>query len=134
MRTTLIGLSILAAMSVAAPAMADDAPAAPASPWTINGTASLVSDYRFRGVSQTDKRFAVQGGFTVSHASGFYLSVWGSSIDDYVANGGDQELDLIAGYKTTISGTTIDSGFLYYYYPGSHGARNTTISPRLTCR
>ncbi|HMI20264.1 MAG TPA: TorF family putative porin [Sphingomonas sp.] len=131
MRTTLIGLSILAAMSVAAPALADDAPAAPASPWTINGTASVVSDYRFRGVSQTDKRFAVQGSFTLSHASGFYLSVWGSSIDDYVAAGGDQEIDLIGGYKTTLSGTTIDSGFLYYYYPGSGGANTDFFEPYL---
>src|ERR1700761_3386072 len=111
MRTTLVGLSILAATAVAAPALADDAPAAPAAPtseFTINGSATLVSDYRFRGVSQTDKRFAVQGGFSVSHASGFYVSVWGSSIDDYVANGRDQEIDLIAGYKTTVSGPTLD--------------------------
>ena len=134
MRTTLVGLSILAATAVAAPALADDAPAAPAaaSPWTINGTATLVSDYRFRGISQTDRRFAVQGSFTVSHASGFYASVWGSSIDDYVANGGDQEIDLIAGYKTTISGTTIDGGVLYYYYPGSHGATTDFAEPYLS--
>ena len=132
MRTTLVGLSILAATAAAAPALADDAPAAPPSAFTINGSATLISDYRFRGVSQTDKRFAVQGGFSVSHASGFYVSVWGSSIDDYVANGGDQEIDLVAGYKTTVSGTTIDSGVLYYYYPGSHGANTDFFEPYLS--
>jgi uncharacterized protein (TIGR02001 family) len=132
MRTTLVGLTILAATAAAAPALADDAPAAPASSWTINGSATVVSDYRFRGVSQTDKRFAVQGGFSVSHASGFYVSVWGSSIDDYVANGGDQEIDLVAVYKTTVSGTTIDSGVLYYYYPGSHGANTDFFEPYLS--
>jgi len=134
MRTTLVGLSILAAFTVAAPALADDAPAAPApaaSPWTLTANAALVSDYRFRGVSQTDKRFAVQGGFGVSHSSGFYVSVWGSSIDEYVANGSDQEIDLVAGYKTTVSGTTIDSGVLYYYYPGSHGANTDFFEPYL---
>jgi uncharacterized protein (TIGR02001 family) len=40
----------------------------------------VVSDYRFRGISQTDKDFAVQGGLTVSHESGLYASVWGSSV------------------------------------------------------
>jgi uncharacterized protein (TIGR02001 family) len=89
---------------------------------TINGTATVVSDYRFRGISQTDKRFALQGSITATHESGLYASVWGSSIDDYIAAGSDQELDLIAGYKKTFGGTTVDFGLLYYYYPGSGGA------------
>jgi uncharacterized protein (TIGR02001 family) len=131
MRTTLIGLSILAAMSVAAPALADDAPAAPASDWTVTGGATLTSDYRFRGVSQTDRRFAIQGTLGVSHSSGFYFGTWGSSIDDYVATGGDQEIDLYAGYKKTISGTTIDGGVLYYYYPGSGGTNTDFFEPYL---
>jgi len=61
------------------------------SPFTISGGAVLTSDYRFRGISQTDERFAVQGTFTLVHQSGLYGTVWGSSIDDYVANGADQE-------------------------------------------
>ncbi|MDQ8756269.1 TorF family putative porin [Sphingosinicella sp. LHD-64] len=87
--------------------------------FTINGGATLVSDYRFRGISQTDKRFAVQGTFTLGHASGLYATVWGSSIDDYVAAGSDQEIDFILGYRRTFGATTIDAGLLYYYYPGS---------------
>jgi uncharacterized protein (TIGR02001 family) len=87
--------------------------------FTINGGATLVTDYRFRGISQTDRRFAVQGTFTLSHSSGFYATVWGSSIDDYIADGGDQEIDLIAGWHHSWSGTTLDLGVLYYYYPGS---------------
>lgn len=86
---------------------------------TINGTATVVSDYRFRGISQTDKDFALQGSITATHESGLYVSVWGSSVDDYVAAGGDQELDLIAGFKKTLGSTTVDVGGLYYYYPGS---------------
>lgn len=131
MRTTLVGLSILAAAAVTAPALADDATAAPADPFTINGSATVISDYRFRGVSQTNKRFAIQGGLTVSHASGLYVGTWGSSIDDYVANGGDQEIDIFAGYKKTVSGTTIDGGVLYYYYPGSGGANTDFFEPYL---
>lgn len=106
-----LGLAFLAS---AAPAFAEEA-----KPFTFNGTATLTTDYRFRGISQTNKGIALQGSMTVTHSSGVYASLWGSSIDDYVANGGDQELDLIAGYKKTVGGTTFDMGGVYYYYPGS---------------
>lgn len=88
---------------------------------TINGSATLVSDYRFRGISQTDGNVAVQGSITISHGSGFYGSIWGSSIDDYVTMHGTahQEIDLIAGYKHSIHGVTLDVGALYYVYPGT---------------
>ncbi len=120
MRTSfgpMLGLAI--ALSAATPAFAEDAPAEETPAITINGTAAVVSDYRFRGISQTNKRFAMQGSLTVSHESGLYASVWGSSIDDYIAAGGDQEIDLIIGFKKTYDGTTFDVGALYYYYPGS---------------
>src|SRR5207249_5784510 len=58
---------------VAAPAAAADLGAG----FAVNGGATLVSDYRFRGISQTNKRFAVQGTFTLSHSSGFYATWWG---------------------------------------------------------
>jgi uncharacterized protein (TIGR02001 family) len=108
----------LLAVAVASPALADDT--APPAAITLNASATVVTDYRFRGLSQTNKNFAVQGSLTATHESGFYLSVWGSSIDDYVANGSNQEIDLIAGYKHTISGTTFDGGVLYYFYPSSN--------------
>jgi uncharacterized protein (TIGR02001 family) len=122
MRTFIGCCCSLLAIAVASPALADDA--APPPVVTINGTATVVTDYRFRGLSQTNKNFAVQGSLTATHASGLYVSVWGSSIDDYVANGSNQEIDLIAGYKRTFSGTTIDGGFLYYFYPNSNKNRN----------
>jgi uncharacterized protein (TIGR02001 family) len=121
MRTFLRGFGLgcfasLTAVAVATPAFAaeDDTPAV-----TINGTATVVSDYRFRGISQTDKTPALQGSITVSHESGFYASVWGSSVRGYViANGNtNQELDLILGFKKTFGGTTLDAGLLYYAYP-----------------
>lgn len=115
---------LLAALS-SAPAIAEDLGGGLA----VNGGATLVSDYRFRGISQTNKRFAIQGTFTLSHSSGFYATVWGSSIDDYVANGGDAEVDLIGGYKRTFKSTTVDVGVLYYYYPGSGGANTDFAEP-----
>jgi len=126
MRFTILGMSALALAAVSAPAFAQDEPA-PAV--TVTGSATVVSDYRFRGISQTNKRFALQGGFTVAHESGFYVSTWGSSIDEYVAAGSDQEIDLIAGYSKTFGGATVDAGVLYYYYPGSNGANTDFIEP-----
>ncbi len=119
----------LAAAAVAAlstPAAAQDAPA---SDFTLSGGAALVSDYRFRGISQTNKRFALQGSIGVAHSSGFYGTIWGSSIDDYVANGSDQEIDLIGGWKTTLGAATLDLGATYYYYPGSGGIDSDFVEP-----
>lgn len=116
MRTSfgpLLGLA-LALTSTPAFAQEEETPAV-----TISGGATVVTDYRFRGISQTDKNFAVQGTFTVAHKSGFYATVWGSTVDEYVAAGGDQEIDLIAGFKKSFGGTTVDVGVLYYYYPGA---------------
>lgn len=120
-------LAAIAIAGIAATAAA--AQDAPASNFTITGGATLTSDYRFRGLSQTDKRVAVQGTFTISHASGFYVSTWASSVDDYVANGSDAEVDLIAGYSKTVQGTKLDGGILYYYYPGSGGINSDFFEP-----
>jgi uncharacterized protein (TIGR02001 family) len=132
MRFTILGMSALAFAAVSAPAFAQDE--APASDITVTGGATVVSDYRFRGISQTNKRFAVQGSLTVAHSSGFYGSVWGSSIDDYVAAGSDQEIDLILGYSKTFDTVTVDGGVLYYYYPGSGGANSDFFEPYLSVK
>src|SRR5262245_3829130 len=81
MRTSFVtGLSALAlATFFATPAAAAELGGG----FSVNGGATVVSDYRFRGISQTDKDFALQGTISVSHKSGFYATVWGSSIDDY---------------------------------------------------
>lgn len=118
----------LLAVLIATPASAEDLGAG----FTANGGATVVSDYRFRGISQTNRRFAIQGTVSVGHSSGFYGTVWGSSIDDYVANGSDAELDLILGYKKTFGSTTVDGGVLYYYYPGSGGVNSDFAEPYLS--
>ncbi|GGA35196.1 TorF family putative porin [Sphingomonas psychrolutea] len=119
MRISTMTLGALLLAASATPAFAQDAPTAPPPEITVNATAAIVSDYRFRGISQTDKQFAFQGSITVTHASGFYVSAWGSSVTDYVVAGGNarQEIDLIAGYSKTINGIKLDGGVLYYFYP-----------------
>jgi len=115
MRASMIGLSALALVASAAPAFAQE----DTSEFTLTGNAALVSDYRFRGISQSGKHIAIQGGATLAHSSGFYVSFWGSSIDDDIAANADAELDLIAGYSTTIGAVTLDGGVLYYAYPSA---------------
>jgi uncharacterized protein (TIGR02001 family) len=124
-RHVFFGLAAAGSFTASA-AWAEDKPA----DFTITGGATLVSDYRFRGISQTDRNWAVQGTATVSHSSGFYVTFWGSSVDDYVTASGrsHQELDLIAGFKKAIGGTTIDLGMLYYVYPKTKLAGDPTSS------
>lgn len=97
------------------------------SPFTISGSATIASDYRFRGVSQTDKEMAIQGGITIEHKSGFYVGTWGSNLAGWGTFGGaNMELDLIAGYKTSLSGVDLDGGVVWYMYPG--GADKTDFA------
>ncbi|MBN8808149.1 MAG: hypothetical protein J0I47_07925 [Sphingomonas sp.] len=119
-----------AAGAPAAPAAADSGPTAPPPPFTINGSATLISDYRFRGISQTNLQPAIQGSITLTHASGFYASVWSSSTSGYVTQtgNGNQEIDLIAGYKKTTNGFTFDAGVLYYVYPQSRPSSDRSRS------
>lgn len=81
-----------------------------ASPVVVSGGATLVSDYRYRGVSQSDRRPAIQGTLAVTASNGLYGSIWSSSIDDYVANGADQEIDFSVGFKRGVGATTFDVG------------------------
>ena len=122
------GVSALLLGVAAAPAGAQEEPL----PVTVSGGAALVSDYRYRGISQTDRRFAVQGTFTLGHESGLYGTVWDSSIDDYVYNGADQEIDFLLGYQKTFGATTVDGGVLYYHYLGSDGIDSDFFEPSLS--
>lgn len=105
-------------------AFAQAAPAAPASDHTLTGNIGLYSQYIFRGLTQTDKQPALQGGFDYSHSSGFYAGTWMSNISwlrDFggYANGGSLEMDFYGGFKGSIAGDFgFDVGLLQYYYPG----------------
>lgn len=125
MRSILLCCALLSASGLAAtPAFADD-PTAPPGDFTITGSAGVVSQYRFRGISQSNNRPAVQGSFTVAHSSGFYVSTWGSSASagNSVVNIGGTEIDVYGGYTHALghSGFTIDVGGYGYLYPGAPG-------------
>lgn len=110
----------------AAPAAAN--PATPPSAITVSGSVAIASDYRFRGVSQSDRQMAVQGGLTIAHESGFYAGTWASNLAGWGTFGGaNMELDLIGGYKAKLgNGATLDTGLTWYMYPG--GANKTDFA------
>jgi len=110
----------------AAPVLAQEAEA-PAPDFKVSGSVALVSDYRFRGVSQSDKGFAIQGGLTGTHKTGFYAGFWASNLAGWGTFGGPNlELDLFGGYKMPIGDGALDAGLTWYMYPG--GASNTDFA------
>lgn len=126
MRISTISLGALLLAATATPAFAQDT--APPKPFTITGNVTLVSDYRFRGITQSDGDGAVQGTLNVNHSSGFYVGTFVSTIDDKVSlpGYGGAEVDLYGGYtKTLDSGIGFDAGLLYYYYPDNAKGANT---------
>ena len=132
-----VALGNLAVAQTAAPA----APAAAAAdPGPLTANVSLTSDYRYRGISQSNLQPAIQGGFDYAHSSGFYIGNWNSSIswisDAASASGNSAsapiEMDFYAGYKYEWSkGFTADVGILQYYFPTS-GATGFTTNPNTT--
>lgn len=120
------GLFATAAFAQSAPAAAPEAPEL--SPITANVT--VVNDYRYRGISQSNFKPAIQGGFDYAHESGFYIGNWNSSISwvgDNAVNAGVKpvsapiEMDFYAGIKKELigEGFASDLGVLQYYYPTS---------------
>lgn len=93
-----------------------------ASDFEFSGNAALTSEYSFRGIAQSDEHPALQGGFDVSHSSGFYAGIWGSNVD---FNDGDEaslELDIYGGYSGALDKLNYDLGLIYYVYPGADSA------------
>ena len=140
MRKSLITIAVLGAL--AAPSFVFAAEKETKSDFTTSGSVGLFSQYIFRGLTQTDRKPALQGNFDINHASGLYLGIWSSNIswlrDKYGVGqtdetqtvygaGGNQEIDIYAGFKKddiAKTGLGIDIGALQYYYPGSERGRN----------
>ena len=117
-------------------AQAEDA--GPPPPVVITGTAAFVTDYRFRGVSLSDRDIAGQASLVATSSIGVFASIWGSTIEPIGAytdssgshNGSEQELDLTVGYSKAFGAITPTVGALYYVYPGGRGV--SYIEPFVT--
>jgi len=84
----------------------------------IAGNVALVTDYRFRGISQNHGRFspAIQGGFDWASDMGIYLGTWASNVS--LGTEASIETDLYGGYKGKFKEDfAYDVGYLYYGYP-----------------
>ncbi len=94
---------------------------APEPDYTYSFNVGAVTDYRYRGISQSRLKPALQGGADFSHKSGFYVGAWASTIRWISDAGGDAdvEVDIYGGYKTTFGAFGFDVGVLRYLYPGS---------------
>jgi uncharacterized protein (TIGR02001 family) len=94
---------------------------APEPDYTASVNVGGVTDYRYRGISQSRLKPAIQGGADFAHKSGFYIGTWASSIKWVKDAGGDAnaEVDLYGGYKFTAGPVGLDVGVLRYLYPGS---------------
>lgn len=97
--------------------MAAKADEASSGPFTTSGSVTVVTDYYYRGVTQSDGP-AIQGSIGISHESGAYFTLWGSSVNfaNYL------ELDPSIGFAGEAGGVAYDVGVLYYGYPNSSSA------------
>jgi uncharacterized protein (TIGR02001 family) len=114
-----VSILLSAAALVSTPAVAQDKAedAAASGPIAVDFALAVVSDYRFRGVSLSNEKAAVQPSITLTHDSGFSLGLWGSNIAD---NGGDNiEIDTTLGYTKEFGAVTANAGAVAYLYPGA---------------
>lgn len=128
MKKTLIATSIASAVSLSALTLPSVAAA------EVSANVGVVSNYFFRGVTQTDDGAAVQGGLDYAHDSGFYAGTWASTVDfgSEIDNSGPEpvlvkdetsyEVDLYLGYAGSIGDLGYDVGYLYYAYPDTDDA------------
>jgi uncharacterized protein (TIGR02001 family) len=126
---------LLATLSVASfqASAADE----PKSPHSITGNVGLYSQYVYRGLTQTNQKPALQGGFDYAHSNGFYAGNWNSNVS-WIADGAQNaneiaqasvvgpvsaslESDFYGGYKANINDDIpYDVGVLRYQYWGSY--------------
>jgi uncharacterized protein (TIGR02001 family) len=137
MRKSLITTAVLGALAAPSFVLAADAAATP--DLTVAYNIGLYSQYIFRGLTQTDRSPALQGGVDLTHSSGFYLGAWASNISwlrDYnntnagaaYSKEGRLEIDIYGGYRNTFAnGVGIDIGALQYLYPGAKTSGQDTL-------
>jgi uncharacterized protein (TIGR02001 family) len=87
----------------------------------VTATLTAISDYDFRGITQTRNNPALQGSIDYSGSHGLYAGAWASNVDF----GGDEnlEVDLYGGIT---GGETFpwDVGLIVYTYPQSNDLRD----------
>jgi uncharacterized protein (TIGR02001 family) len=118
--TNLTSTTALAADRGVKATPAGPAAAPPTTPvWDVAITGALMSDYNFRGITQSNHRPSAAVGFepryNINPNLQAYAGVSGESID--FPNRAAAEIDLYGGIRPTFGKLALDGGFYYYYYP-----------------
>ena len=125
---------MISVSSVMSPALAQSSPAgtepaaAVVTPGPFTANLTLTNDYRYRGISQSNFRPAIQGGFDYAHSSGLYAGTWASNVS-WLTDGNSTvsnslEMDFYGGFKNTVGDFGYDVGLLQYFYPGTGYTNN----------
>ncbi|MBO9378764.1 hypothetical protein GG804_18500 [Sphingomonas histidinilytica] len=126
-RQVIWGLRILlflpACASACDPALARDSP-------SIVTELAIVSDYRFRGISASERGPAIQANVEMASGDGLVVGVWASSIADY--HGSNIELDFYSGFRSSIGETQITILAYGFVYPGGDRVNTYDIEASLT--
>jgi uncharacterized protein (TIGR02001 family) len=114
--------ALATALSLPLARAADDAATMAGEPdWRFPLSVTLVSDYIFRGQSQSWGRPALQFSAEAVHRSGFYAGFFASNVSDHWLPGASVETDLYGGYRGSLADTiSYDAGVVYYAYPGAN--------------
>jgi hypothetical protein len=125
------GLASSSAMAADMATKAPPAAAPPPSPWDVAITAALMTDYNFRGITQSDHKPSTQAGFELRYNQTstlqWYAGISGESID--FPNRAAAEIDFYGGFRPTFDKLALDFGVWEYYYPGGECFNGDTTTP-----
>lgn len=121
-------LKIAASLAILASSASFAQTKAPEPDYTLAYNVGVVTDYRFRGLSQTSLKPALQLGVDFAHKDGFYLGAFGSNVswikDFNLATKGSYEVDLYGGLKGKITEDLgFDVGLIAYTYPNNNSGK-----------
>jgi uncharacterized protein (TIGR02001 family) len=120
MKKLTYALAVCGLVAASSSAFADDL--------SVTGSLGVVSNYLFRGITQTSAKPAVQGGINLGY-NGIYAGVWGSNVNwltDFQGYGsGSLETDWLVGYAGSVGDVSYDVGATYFYYPGTKNGAYT---------
>jgi len=114
-----IVFSLFGAVFFAGTVAAGGHESAEASPHEWSANMAVLTEYQFRGISQSNEDPAIQVGIDYGHASGLYVGFWASSVEFNSGSGNETQLEtnFYTGYAGSAGAFDYDIGFLYYYYP-----------------
>ncbi len=90
----------------------------------FTGSVGGVSDYKFRGISQTSEAPAIQGNIDFVHNSGVKVGVWGSNVDFGGTSDASLETDIYTSYTHSFNKLTTEAGLIYFAYQGAKSINN----------